>query len=80
MQATRARACAVVRFLTLTTPSDDATMPTIFLRSSHHRPPAGVDYEIDLQGGKKSYQEGDFATRPLFKTLDPARLCICLRL
>jgi poly(U)-specific endoribonuclease len=27
----------------------------------------GVDYELDLQRGKSSYQAGDFAGRPLFK-------------
>jgi poly(U)-specific endoribonuclease len=27
----------------------------------------GIDYAIDLQRGKSSYQEGDFAARPLFK-------------
>ena len=33
-----------------------------------------VDYEIDLQEGKKSYQTGDFAPGPLFKMLSPTVL------
>jgi len=33
-----------------------------------------VDYEIDLQQGKKSYQTGDYAPGPLFKMLSPTVL------
>jgi len=34
----------------------------------------GVDYELDLQHGKKIYQEADVATRPLFKSVSEAAL------